>query len=142
MDAGAGDLSTGRPEAGDPGAPPRITAPGADFPMDGPRTLAAFLVSYEGNELGEHWPVYQGRNVVGREHSGPGLDIEIDHPTASSQHAVLLARARPGRAVLEDTRSTNGTFVNDNALSPGQRWELRDGDRVRFGLFEALIKIV
>ena len=55
---------------------------------------------------------------------------------------VLLASATPGRVVVEDTSSTNGTFVNDNALAPGQRWELRDGDRVRFGLFNATIKIV
>jgi predicted component of type VI protein secretion system len=104
--------------------------------------LVGFLVSYENVEVGQYWPIHQGRNVVGRQGAATGLDIEISHPTTSSLHALLLAAARPGRVVVEDTSSTNGTFVNDNILAPGQRWELRDGDRVRFGLFDTVIKIV
>jgi FHA domain len=114
----------------------------ADFPLDGPRTLVGFLVSYENVEIGQYWPIHQGRNVLGRQGAATGLDVEISHPTTSSLHAVLLAAAQPGRVVVEDTNSTNGTFVNDNILAPGQRWELRDGDRVRFGLFDTVIKIV
>jgi FHA domain-containing protein/zinc ribbon protein len=115
---------------------------GADFPLDGPRTLVGFLVSYETVELGQYWSIHQGRNVVGRQGAATGLDIEVSHPTTSSLHAILLATARPARVVVEDTSSTNGTFVNDNLLAAGQRWELRDGDRIRFGLFNATIKIV
>jgi hypothetical protein len=131
---------TGRPS-------PSLAATGgrdlaADFPLDGPRILVGFLVSYENVEVGQYWPVHQGRNVLGRQGAATGLDIEISHPTTSSLHALLLAAARPGRVVVEDTSSTNGTFVNDNILAPGQRWELRDGDRVRFGLFDTVIKIV
>jgi hypothetical protein len=115
---------------------------GAEFALDGPRTLVGFLVSFENVPLGQYWPIHQGRNVVGRQGAATGLDIEVSHPTTSSLHAILLASDTPGRVVVEDTSSTNGTFVNDNALAPGQRWELRDGDRVRFGLFNATIKIV
>lgn len=114
----------------------------ADFPHEGPRTLVGFLVSFASVELGQYWPIHQGRNVLGRQGAATGLDIEISHPTTSSLHAVLLATARPGRVMVEDTNSTNGTFVNDNVLAPGHRWELRDGDRVRFGLFDTIIKIV
>ncbi len=130
---------TGRPGAPLP-RPARDLA--ADFPLEGPRTLVGFLVSYESVDVGQYWPVHQGRNVLGRQGAATGLDIEISHPTTSSLHAVLLANARPGRVLVEDTGSTNGTFVNDNVLAPGQRWELRDGDRVRFGLFDTVIKIV
>lgn len=115
---------------------------GVDFPLDGPRVLVGFLVSFANVELGQYWPIHQGRNVLGRQGAATGLDLEISHPTTSSLHAVLLATARPGRVVVEDTSSTNGTFVNENMLAPGQRWELRDGDRVRFGLFDTVIKIV
>jgi hypothetical protein len=115
---------------------------GADFPLDGPRTLVGFLVSYENVDVGQYWPLHQGRNVLGRQGAATGLDIEVAHPTTSSLHAILLAAARPGRVVVEDASSTNGTFVNDNMLTPGQRWELRDGDRIRFGLFNAVIKII
>lgn len=128
-----------------PGPAPGASAgrdPTADFTLDGPRTLVGFLVSFESVPLGQYWPLHQGRNVVGRQGAATGLDIEVSHPTTSSLHAVLLASALPGRVLVEDTNSTNGTFVNDNALAPGQRWELRDGDRVRFGLFNASIKIV
>ncbi len=133
---------TGRPDAGaaEAGDAPREL--GADFPLDGPRTLVGFLVSYENVEVGQYWPIHQGRNVLGRQGAANGLDIEVAHPTTSSLHAVLLGAARPGRVVLEDTGSTNGTFVNENALAKGQRWELRDGDRVRFGLFETIIKLI
>lgn len=131
---------TGRPGAPLPASGGRDLA--IDFPLDGPRTLVGFLVSYENVEVGQYWPIHQGRNVLGRQGAATGLDVEISHPTTSSLHALLLATARPGRMVVEDTSSTNGTFVNDNMLAPGQRWELRDGDRVRFGLFDTVIKIV
>ena len=135
--------ATGRPEP--PPVLGAIAIPrelGADFPLDGPRTLVGFLVSFENVDVGQYWPIHQGRNVVGRQGAATGLDVEIAHPTTSSLHAVLLAVAQPGRVVIEDTSSTNGTFVNDNVLAPGQRWELRDGDRVRFGLFNTIIKVI
>jgi hypothetical protein len=128
---------TGRPGPLQPGRD--LTA---DFQPEGPRTLVGFLVSYESVDDGQYWPIHQGRNVLGRQGAATGLDVEISHPTTSSLHAVLLATSRPGRVLVEDTSSTNGTFVNDNVLAPGQRWELRDGDRVRFGLFDTIIKIV
>ena len=141
----------GAPVIGTPGGTNRPSSPLAatagrdlaiDFALDGPRTLVGFLVSFENVALGQYWPIHQGRNIVGRQGAATGLDIEVSHPTTSSLHAVVLASAAPARVVVEDTNSTNGTFVNDNALAPGQRWELRDGDRVRFGLFNATIKIV
>jgi hypothetical protein len=101
-----------------------------------------FLVSFESVEVGQYWPIHHGRNVVGRQGAATGLDIEIAHATTSSLHAVLLARARSGQVVLEDTSSTNGTFVNDEPVAPGQRRELSDGDRVRFGLFNTIIKVI
>jgi hypothetical protein len=113
-----------------------------ELPLDGPRVLVGFLVSFDNVELGQYWPIHQGRNVVGRQGAASGIEIEISHPTTSSLHAVLLAAARPGRVLVEDTGSTNGTFVNDNALSAGQRWELRDGDRLRFGLFNTVVKVI
>ena len=131
-----------------PAAPPPVADAGGaagrplELPLDGPRVLVGFLVSFDNVELGQYWPIHQGRNVVGRQGVTTGIEIEISHPTTSSLHAVLLAAARPGRVLVEDTGSTNGTFVNDNALSAGQRWELRDGDRLRFGLFNTVVKVI
>lgn len=134
-------LPVNRPPSGshEPvGLAPRLL----EVPADAPRVLVGFLVSFDNSELGQYWPIHQGRNVVGRQGATSGVQIEIAHPTTSSVHAVLLALARPGRVVVEDHHSTNGTFVNDNPLAAGQRWELRDGDRVRFGLFNTVIKVI
>ena len=120
------------PAAGDP----ELVDPHA------PRALAGFLVSYEGNELGVFYPIYQGQNLVGRKGAAPGLQIEIEHGTTSSRHATLLASARPGRMKIEDMGSTNGTFVGDLMLERGKKHELKDGDVVRFGGYVTIIKIV
>ncbi|MBM4363185.1 MAG: FHA domain-containing protein, partial [Deltaproteobacteria bacterium] len=55
---------------------------------------------------------------------------------------LLYAAATPGRIKVEDLGSTNGTLVNGVRLPSGTRAELRDGDRLGFGLFSALVKIV
>jgi pSer/pThr/pTyr-binding forkhead associated (FHA) protein len=109
---------------------------------DAPRTLTGFLVSYEANELGAFWPLYQGKNVVGRKAAMDGLDVEIDHPTTSSRHAVIHAAARPGALKLEDPGSTNGTYLNEERVAKGAPVELRDGDALRFGGFTTTVKIV
>jgi hypothetical protein len=124
------------------GARPRAGIDPEHVQPNSPRVLAGFLVSYEGNSMGTYWPIYQGRSVVGRKDAAQGLDIQIDHPTTSSRHAVLLAAARPGRIKLEDTGSTNGTFLGERRLEAGKPHELDDGDVLRFGGFPVLVKIV
>jgi hypothetical protein len=119
-----------------PGRDPELVEPSA------PRALAGFLVSYEQSEIGVFWPLYQGQNVIGRKGAAQGLDIEIDHPTTSSRHAVIYASARPGRLKIEDPGSTNGTFVADAMLERGKKHELRDGDALRFGGFSVIVKVI
>jgi pSer/pThr/pTyr-binding forkhead associated (FHA) protein len=92
--------------------------------------------------MGSFWPIFQGRNRIGRVDAADGLDIAIDDPTTSSEHAVILASARPGRLKLEDIGSTNGTYLNGTHLPGGSRHELTDGDVVLFGGFEVTVKIV
>ncbi|KAJ1730918.1 hypothetical protein LPJ61_002781, partial [Coemansia biformis] len=62
-------------------------------------------------------------------------DIPIDHPSCSSQHAVLQYRLVSGAVMpyLMDLASTNGTFLNGEQI-PEQRYvELRSEDVVKFG---------
>jgi pSer/pThr/pTyr-binding forkhead associated (FHA) protein len=47
-----------------------------------------------------------------------------------------------GGVAVEDTGSTNGTFVNDEHIGFNGRRDLRDGDRLRFGGFTTIVKIV
>jgi len=57
------------------------------------------------------------------------VEIQLDDPFASARHARIL---RQGRAVvIEDLGSTNGTFLNEEALTGPQ--PLHEGDRIRIG---------
>ncbi len=113
-----------------------------DIPIDAPRVLCGFLVGYETNALGQFWPLYQGKNVIGRLGAMAGADVEIPHPTVSSRHATIFSTAPPSRAVLVDHGSTNGGFVNDSPLQANEPRELRDGDRLRFGLYNVIVKTI
>lgn len=64
----------------------------------------------------------------------PGIDLEPHgggQAGVSRQHACL--RQQGGRWLAEDLQSTNGTFVNERPLSPGQPVTLRHGDTIRCG---------
>jgi len=104
------------------------------------RALAGFLVSYQDDPLGKFWPLWQGRNSIGRADTGQKLDIEIAHGTTSTHHAAIDCEG--GRFVLHDLGSTNGTFHNEDAIGFKGRRELRDGDKIRFGGFSVITIIV
>jgi hypothetical protein len=104
---------------------------------EGRRTLAGFLVSFQDDPLGKFWPLWQGKNTVGRADTGQKVDIEIAHGTTSTHHATIEFEG--GRVILADLGSTNGTFHNEEAIGFQGRRELRDGDRVRFGGFSVIL---
>jgi len=107
-----------------------------------PTALTGFLVSFEGNPSGDFWPLHGGRHTVGRANSGETVDISLADATISSRHAILDVDAIGGKLTVEDTASTNGTFVNDDHIGFSGRRELRDGDRLRLGGFTTLVKVV
>jgi hypothetical protein len=107
-----------------------------------PRVLRGFLVAYEANPSGDFWPLTGGRLVVGRLGGADGIDISMQAPTISSRHAAMVVDAASGSISVEDTGSTNGTFVNDEHIGFNGRRELRDGDRLRFGGYTTIVKII
>lgn len=72
-------------------------------------------------------------------------DIPLDHPSCSSQHAVLQYRetkkvdgttgekTRAIRPYLMDLESTNGSYINGERVEPRRYIELLHTDAIRFG---------
>ena len=114
--------------------PPRETAPA--------KILRGFLVAYGANPSGDFWPLTGGRLVVGRLGAAEGIDISMQDPTISSRHAAMVVDATSGSVTVEDTGSTNGTFVNDEHIGFNGRRDVRDGDRLRFGGFTTIVKVI
>lgn len=102
--------------------------------------LRGFLYSFHSDQGGVFWPLYVGRNTAGRAGAGESLEIEIPDATTSSRHAAIVCDA--SSVAIEDEGSTNGTFVNDQPIGYRGKTELRDSDRVRFGAYNAAIRLV
>ena len=122
------------------GAPVQ-TAPDA-APLPGAKVLRGFLVSFQSNGAGDFWPLHSGRLTVGRANAGDPPDIPLADATISSRHAVFVIDALSGQVQLEDTNSTNGTYVNEEHIGMNGKRDLRDGDRVRFGGFTTIVKCI
>lgn len=67
-----------------------------------------------------------GDNTLGAGHNN---DIVIDQPAVSWNHALLICRN--SKIFLQDSASTNGTFVNGRRIERPR--QLEHGDAVRFG---------
>ncbi|HRG99048.1 MAG TPA: FHA domain-containing protein [Polyangiaceae bacterium] len=128
-----------------PPAPVAAAAPAYQPPPPQPlpaTALRGFVVSYQSNPAGEFWPLTGGRKVIGRANSGENVDIPLSDATTSSRHAALSIDGVSGTVTLEDTGSTNGTFVNEEHVGFNGRRDLRDGDKLRFGGYVAFVKLI
>ena len=63
-------------------------------------------------------------------------DIQIDNLSVSGKHARV--RKVLNTYLIEDLKSTNGTYVNEKRI---ERYELLDGDRVIIGKHSLLFNI-
>jgi pSer/pThr/pTyr-binding forkhead associated (FHA) protein len=94
------------------------------------------LVVLRGMRLGAEYPLYDGRNVVGRFADKP-VDIDLVSQEAveqiwcSRQHAVLVCEK--GAVSLEDLNSLNGTWLNGARVHAGQPRPVKPGDVVQIG---------
>jgi hypothetical protein len=84
--------------------------------------------------------------TIGRsDPDGSQVDLDLaphhalDHGV-SRQHAVLIPA--PEALYLVDLDSKNGTWVNGNYLTPGERYALNVGDKLELGLLKLLVKSV
>lgn len=74
------------------------------------------------------FPIQFGSNWIGRSRG----QLHIQHDFVSALHAQILV---DGCHWIEDNQSTNGTYFGDNLVSliPHRFYQLKNGDRLRFG---------
>ncbi|RYG21875.1 FHA domain-containing protein, partial [bacterium] len=75
---------------------------------------------------GKEQPVRPGENIVGRE-----ADISITDGRVSRRHASLTNQH--GQITLEDLGSTNGTKIDGERLSAGEKRVLKGGETISLG---------
>ncbi|HYH95926.1 GGDEF domain-containing protein [Hyalangium sp.] len=95
---------------------------------DRPLNLDAALVVIYGQDLGRKYDLQQAEVMIGRSSKA---DICVDQESVSRLHAQITNSKKGVR--IRDMGSTNGTFVNDQAVEDGGEQELRNGDLVKIG---------
>lgn len=91
-----------------------------------PKRKRACLIQYNGNKLGQRYPLAESSIVIGR---APESQICIAEASVSRQHAKFVQSDQT--VEIEDLRSSNGTFVNDQRVEA--KAVLKDGDMIRLG---------
>jgi diguanylate cyclase (GGDEF)-like protein len=91
----------------------------------------ATLTVLSGVNAGQVFALENERCIVGRDRDA---DVRIEDAGISRQHARII-RGGSGQYFVEDTNSTNGTFIEGRRV---HRVELHSGDHVQFGPNTAL----
>jgi len=94
--------------------------------------LSATLQLEDGS--GRYFQLREGQNIIGR---GQDAQFRLPDTGVSRRHVEIRWDGRV--AMLSDLGSTNGTTVNG---APVRDWQLADGDVIRAGHSEILVRIV
>jgi diguanylate cyclase (GGDEF)-like protein len=90
------------------------------------QSTRALLTVVSGPNIGRVYSVRDGETVLGR---GKEAHVRMEDAGASRAHARIVLE-EGGHYVLEDLKSTNGTFVAGRRID---RTELSSGDRIHIG---------
>ena len=91
------------------------------------------LIVTQGSNKGKGIPVGKSEFCIGRD---PKCHLRPASQAVSKRHCLL--HIRNGQIFVEDLKSTNGTFVNDDPVQ-GER-EIKDGDLLKVGPLEFVVK--
>jgi pSer/pThr/pTyr-binding forkhead associated (FHA) protein len=97
----------------------------------GDSSATRFRLLYRGEEL----VLEPGQYVIGRSLTS---DVVVDDPLVSRRHARLLAN--DSAVLIEDLRSDNGVFINEQRIRRSVR--LEDGDRILVGRQELVFSVL
>ena len=87
----------------------------------------------------KQFPISQGEFRVGRKVGRMEGDIVLSHPSVSAIHCRFICE--DGVVYLEDSQSTNGTFLNGKKMEPHRRVILDEKDRIFIGQVRARVQI-
>ena len=99
----------------------------------GPTAGATAVTLQLDDGSGRTYQLREGANVVGR-----GQDAQFRLPDTGVSRRHLEIRWDGQVALLSDLNSTNGTTVNN---APVQEWQLADGDVIRLGHSEIVVRV-
>ena len=109
-----------------------------------PPRIQAKLIVIRGQRINQEYPLYPGRNMLGRFADRP-VDIDLGAQEAegqiwsSRQHAVITFDRNV--LVLEDLNSLNGTWVNGARISAGNKRSLQPNDIIQIGTVQLKLAI-
>jgi len=124
----AGGWPGGRADRG-PYADADTIEVGVEWP-DAARRPGGPLLAWLWGEQGQAGEYLLASNsvTVGRD---PGSDVVLPEPSVSHAHAKI--EYCEGQWWLQSADSAGPTWVNGQPVEPGQRVQVTDGDRLRFG---------
>lgn len=99
--------------------------------MASEKKVASITLTLGDTEL-QRLSLSKERVMIGRR---PHNDMVVDHPTVSSEHAVIVTLSND--SFLEDLNSTNGTLVNGQ---PIKKHFLQDGDVIELAKYRILYR--
>jgi diguanylate cyclase (GGDEF)-like protein len=88
----------------------------------------ACLIIIRGTPQGHRFFITMDQMIIGRD---PAADIVVADQSISRSHAKI--NKVDGQAMLSDLGSSNGTFINDKKLSPGDTVKLVKEDMIKLG---------
>lgn len=97
------------------------------------RLPETYLVVVAGELAGRRFRLHKPRMVIGAAGRGADNDIDIDLATLSARHAAVEL-SRDGTVRVWDLRSSNGTYLNDEAIdAAGGGLRVKSGDTISLG---------
>ncbi|HEY2784120.1 MAG TPA: FHA domain-containing protein [Fimbriiglobus sp.] len=95
------------------------------------------LVVATGVHEGKVIPILGTEFLIGRD---PQCQLRPASQAVSKQHCAVLVR--DGKLYVKDYGSTNGTFLNEEQITPNGEMELQAEDRLRIGPLDFSIQVV
>lgn len=123
----------GEPEYGDYEQGGYQSSPDYGAPAGGPGGGRTTVTLQLDDGSGRTYQLREGTNVIGR-----GQDAQFRLPDTGVSRRHLEVRFDGHAALLSDLNSTNGTTVNN---APVTEWQLADGDIIRLGHSEIIVRV-